>query len=159
MNIKIGDKVICTNIEYCIIGINTNKKTIDVTAFGFSYYNCDGSLFKTIKGDPLDFTQEMSKEDYIIKVIQAYKNGKKIEYKSRNSELSLSEGYIPIPNWNWGLYDYRIMEEKLIGWTNVYNSDHNFIRNSVIYDTKEEAFECRNPDLYVKTIKISEVDE
>lgn len=42
-----------------------------------------------------------------IKVMQAYKDGKQIEFKSNICDWTDA----PFPCWNWTIYDYRIKEE------------------------------------------------
>ena len=48
--------------------------------------------------------------DYMLSVMQAYKEGKTIEQKSKNTASVWYIDYNPV--WNWDYMDYRVKEEE-----------------------------------------------
>lgn len=47
----------------------------------------------------------------MIKILNAYKRGKKIECRFRDRTMRDSWSYIEKPDWNWALYEYRVKQE------------------------------------------------
>ena len=95
----------------------------------------------------------------MIKVMQHYANGGKVEYKSRKDTET---NWTPVtsPSWDWAYYDYRVKEQiqKVIieKWLikNVDSGEH-FIMESSDVDLTLKAF----PDgCKVKLIKSYEVE-
>ena len=48
--------------------------------------------------------------DYMLSVMQAYKEGKTIENKAKYTSHAWSVDYSPV--WNWDYVDYRVKEEE-----------------------------------------------
>lgn len=71
-----------------------------------------------------------------IAVMQAYADGKKIEYRNRprtpNGEGSWQETIAP--SWQWSDREYRVKKEPRVMYLNIYCSDY-----AIAYDSKEEA--------------------
>lgn len=61
--------------------------------------------------------------DQMIEVLNAYKAGKKIQF--RQYGLLLWEDCINNePRWNWTYYDYRVKHEPKVLWVNEYESSY-----------------------------------
>lgn len=52
-----------------------------------------------------------------INVMQAFLDGKPVEVQGLHSDVWTD---IDDPVWNWDLCDYRIKQEEVCGWVNVY---------------------------------------
>lgn len=48
--------------------------------------------------------------DEMIKVLNAYKEGKRVEYKIKDERVYYPWNYVRNPPWDWTLYEYRIKE-------------------------------------------------
>ena len=89
-----------------------------------------------------------------IEVMQAALDGKKIE--SRNypyeDKYDWNDNFYSGIKWNWPHVDYRIKQEPMEFWANVFENDNpGFI-------TKEKAkMHGENFSSYIKTIKVREV--
>ncbi len=92
--------------------------------------------------------------EYKIEVMQAYLDGKSIEFKFKPSFGSnwgmLRVTHIGIgTHWDWNNYDYRVKGEK---WINIYT---NGLPGNKIYPSKKEAIEnAQSPE--VKQFKLEE---
>jgi len=81
-----------------------------------------------------------------IEIMQAYENGKAIEYKGKNSEM-----WIPneCPTWGWDMCDYRIKPEPEIEQGNLldmvqvhlshWTSEERDVLNAIIKRLPEET--------------------
>ena len=66
--------------------------------------------------------------DYQIAVMQAFKDGKTIEHKSRDGDKWFE---VSTPSWNWWEYDYRVKEEpKYVPYENTEELIEDFCKRS-----------------------------
>lgn len=72
----------------------------------------------TPNGTRWDYCAEILEEDNqvliideMIKILNAYKEGKKIECRYKDRSMSDSWSYIDVPAWNWEMYEYRVKQE------------------------------------------------
>ncbi len=87
----------------------------------------------------------MMTHNEMIEVIQAHRDGKKIQAKS--ILIDWHDTVLNQPSWNFDVYDYRIKPEPREWWVNVYPDG-----DSYWYETKEAAdkqtskyrLECRH---------------
>ena len=76
--------------------------------------------------------------DHMIAVMQAFKEGKAIQYWARcNRGTDENWGDAPNPIWNWATFEYRVKPEPRRIWLNWYPTKK--CRSSVCYDSREEA--------------------
>ena len=85
----------------------------------------------------------------MIEVIQAYADGKKIEYKALNFDYNWE--VINEPPWNFSKYSYRVKAEPLEQWVNTYDT------YSIAYSTKQIATETCDPDVIRTAVHMREV--
>lgn len=65
----------------------------------------------------------MNDIDSMVTVMQAFKEGKAIQYWARcNRSTDENWGDAPNPIWNWASYDYRVKPEPRRVWVNMYGS-------------------------------------
>lgn len=62
-------------------------------------------------------TEYMDRMNLMLDVMTAHKNGKQVECKPRNGG---SWKVVQCPCWNWELNEYRVKQEPLEVWVNVY---------------------------------------
>ena len=80
----------------------------------------------------------MNDIDRMVTVMQAFKEGKAIQYWARcNRGTDENWGDAPNPSWDWSAYDYRVKPEPRRIWLNWYPTKK--CRSSVCYDSREEA--------------------
>lgn len=73
----------------------------------------------------------MNDIDHMIAVLQAFKEGKAIQYWARcNRGTDENWGDAPNPIWNWASYDYRVKPEPRRVWVNVYDDYMGFAHAS-----------------------------
>ena len=88
-----------------------------------------------------------------IEVMQAALDGKEVEWISLNNTASRWTLY-PSNKFDWGTFDFRIKQEPMEFWVNVY-PEPNYCG---LHTTWKEADEAKARDL-IKTIKVREVTE
>ena len=89
----------------------------------------------------------MTDIDHMIAVMQAAKEGKAIQRRSRaHRDIDACWGDAPQPSWNWTYFDYRVKpaEPRRI-WVNWYPTKK--CRSSVCYDSREEAASFARHDI------------
>ena len=75
-----------------------------------------------------------------IEVMQAFVDGKEIQYLSDGNWFSYS---LPAtPAWAWSETEYRVKPETITCWITVLNGHV----ASTVHDSEEEARRCVNPD-------------
>lgn len=84
-----------------------------------------------------------------IAVMQAYVDGKEIEFRMLDSSEKWRVTAFPI--WDWGNYEYRVKLTPIEGWMNVYPGS--------VFKTFKEARDRAPLSDEVKTIKVREVEE
>lgn len=86
-----------------VIGYNPRKCAWVVDDNTLVYWPYCAEIPKEI--NQVQTTNEM------IKILNAYKRGKKIECRFRDRTMRDSWSYIEKPDWNWALYEYRVKQE------------------------------------------------
>jgi len=87
-----------------------------------------------------------------IKVMQAYADGKEIQFKRENSQKPWKDfkpGSEPI--WDWYLFEYRVKPEPIVRWAALSRNNEVI----VIYRTKKEA-ELSSWDRIVKLMEVED---
>ncbi len=86
----------------------------------------------------------MQSIDSMIEVLQAYKNGKKIEARNRNPRHG-GEGWYeaPVPEWMFGEREYRVKEKRIVQWAAIdksgdvaFSSSNPYMTNAWIKNQK-----------------------
>ena len=97
----------------------------------------------------------MTDIDHMIAVLQAFKEGKTIQYRARcNRGTDENWGDAPSQIWNWASYDYRIKpaEPRRI-WVNTYGN-----RMGFAYASREQADANADAGIYrVECVEFVEV--
>ncbi len=94
-----------------------------------------------------------------IAIEQAFLDGKETEWRLDDGGIwdkiytgQNKDGYI----FNWGKFDYRIKQEPMEFWVNVYEPNAGICYG--FHETKNGAVSGKSPDC-IKTIKVMEVTE
>jgi len=97
----------------------------------------------------------MQSIDSMIEVLQAYKDGKKIEARNPRHE---GDGWYeaPVPEWMFGEQEYRVKEERIVQWAAVEKSGDVAFSSSNPYMTN--AWIKNQKGLY-RTVKLVEDSE
>lgn len=91
--------------------------------------------------------------DEMIKVIQAHKNGKRIQCKLRRRESEWGDSLNP--SWDFPNHEYRIKPEPLVIWVNVLKDG-----NAVTWETKEQALSTAGGGYYERiAVKMVEAED
>jgi hypothetical protein len=92
----------------------------------------------------------------MIQVMQAFLDGKTIEYKYEQNQWNEIIGSEPI--WDWGNFDYRVKPEPVTGYMNVYEENKPPCIIGCVWTKKEYAIDnIASQRKFIKTIKIMEV--
>jgi len=81
-------------------------------------------------------------------VMIAFSEGKEIEFMDRANKWHKNTD----PSWDWDSWDYRVKEEPLELWVNVYEDD------IYVHETKEKALFFAGGNC-IKTIRMVEADD
>lgn len=95
-------------IKEKIIGYNVVSDEFDK----FYWMDKYGNLWKRCAEIPEESNQAQN-IDEMIKILNAYKEGKIIEHRFRNREMCDSWSCINLqnPDWNWAIFEYRVKQE------------------------------------------------
>jgi hypothetical protein len=97
--------------------------------------------------------------DEMIYVLQAHKEGERIQRQNKNSELGeLEEEWIDIltPTWDFRNYNFRVRRKPRKWWLNVYRDGYR--ENCVRYLSKKEAVEAvKDREDFVDCIPVQEL--
>lgn len=68
------------------------------------------NVFQYCAEIPKEEPNQVQNIDEMIKILNAYKEGKTIEHRFRNRDIGDSWGGIDMqnPEWNWGIFEYRV---------------------------------------------------
>jgi hypothetical protein len=88
-----------------------------------------------------------------IKVMQAYEDGARIEHTVKDKTLPWLLTDEPL--WDWDAYEYRVKQEPLTVWVNVYEKNGDLTFYS--YEAEHLAYRCRSKG--GRTVKMQEVAE
>ena len=89
-----------------VVGYNTIKSAWIVNLDGLNYED-----WPHCAEIPKEEPNQVQSTDEMIKILNAYKKGKKIECRFKDRTMRDSWSYIEKPNWNWDSYEYRIKQE------------------------------------------------
>ena len=94
--------------------------------------------------------------DHMIAVLQAFKQGKAIQFRRRSHpDTDVYWKDTPKPCWDWDTFDYRVKPaEPRRVWLNFYPTMGG--RSSVCYDSREEAakFACYEDSQQVEFVEV-----
>lgn len=90
--------------------------------------------------------------DQMIEVLNAYKAGKKIQFRQYGS-LLWEDCINNEPRWNWTYYDYRVKPEPKVIWVNEYDG------YMYGYDSKDEAMKYTNTEHIRNAVRYVESPE